>query len=293
MRTLYLINPAPDVATYFSAEVYAGRGLRAATLMADLALPTLAALADPHLRVVLCDETIEPVDFEIDTDYVGLTGKVSQRGRMCTIATAFRRRGVTVVIGGPYASLDPDWVRPHCDVLVRGEIEDIAPELFGDLAAGRWRAEYLGGRGDLAQTPVPRWDLYRNERASMGTVQTSRGCPFECEFCDVIQYLGRRQRHKPVAAVLAELDVLYGHGYRRVFIADDNFTATRARARELLEALRHWNGERTAGRVNFYTQVSIDVARDDDLLSLCAAAGLTHVFVGIETPKRGESARIS
>jgi hypothetical protein len=284
MRTLYLINPAPDIPTYFSAEVYASRGLHATTLMADLALPTLAALADGHLRVVLCDETIEPVDFDIGADYVGLTGKVSQRGRMRAIAAEFRRRGVTVVIGGPYASLDPDWVRPLCDVLVRGEIEDIAGELFGDLASGDWRDEYMGGRGDLSETPIPRWDLYRNDRASMGTVQTSRGCPFECEFCDVIQYLGRRQRHKPIAAVLAELDVLYQHGYRRVFIADDNFTASRARARELLEALRQWNAKQATGRVNFYTQVSIDAARDEDLLRLCAAAGLTHVFVGIETP---------
>ena len=281
---MYLINPAPDIPTYFGAEVYAGRGLRPATLMADLALTTVAALAEPHLRVVLCDESIEPVDFDIAADYVGITGKVSQRGRLRAIATEFRRRGVTVVIGGPYASLDPDWVRPHCDVLVRGEIEDIASDLFSELAAGQWRDEYVGERADLGTTPAPRWDLYRNERASMGSVQTSRGCPFECEFCDVIQYLGRRQRHKPVASVLAELDALYQLGYRRVFMADDNFTAYRARARELLEAISEWNGRRPAGRVNFYTQVSIDVARDDEMLRLCAAAGLTHVFVGIETP---------
>src|SRR3954463_4837654 len=99
MRTLYLINPKPDIPPYFGAEVYAARGLRPATLMADLALPTLAALAEPHLRVVLCDETIEPVDFDIAADYVGLTGKVSQRVRMTAIAAEFRRRGITVVIG--------------------------------------------------------------------------------------------------------------------------------------------------------------------------------------------------
>lgn len=284
MPTMYLINPAPDIPTYYGGEVFAGRALRPATSMADLTIPTVAALADRHLRVVLCDDTFEPVDFDIATDFVGITGKVSQRGRMRAIATEFRRRGVTVIIGGPYASLDPEWVRPHCDVLVRGEIEEIADELFGELASGQWRDEYVGGRPDMSLTPVPRWDLYRTERASMGTVQTSRGCPFECEFCDVIQYLGRRQRHKPVASVLAELDVLYSHGFRRVFLCDDNFTAYRARAKELLEALREWNERRPAGRVRFFTQVSIDAARDDELLRLCAAAGLTHVFVGIETP---------
>ncbi|HVX40053.1 MAG TPA: hypothetical protein VHB25_10810, partial [Gemmatimonadaceae bacterium] len=112
MRTMYLINPAPDIPTYYGGEQFAARGLRPATAIADLTLPTVAALADRHLRVVLCDETFEPVNFDIGADYVGITGKVSQRGRMRALAAEFRRRGVTVVIGGPYASLDPDWVRP-------------------------------------------------------------------------------------------------------------------------------------------------------------------------------------
>src|SRR5207248_11341464 len=89
--------------------------------------------------------------------------------------------------------------------------------------------EYVGTRPDLRTSPIPRWDLYPNDRAIMGTVQTSRGCPFECEFCDVIEYLGRKQRHKPVDQVIAELDQLYRLGYRTAFLADDNFTVYRAR----------------------------------------------------------------
>jgi hypothetical protein len=166
---------------------------------------------------------------------------------------------------------------------VRGEIEPIADELFAELAAGRRRDEYIGAPADLAAVPIPAWHLYPNDRALMGSVQTSRGCPFECEFCDVIQYLGRRQRHKPVAAVLAELEVLRDHGYRRVLIADDNFTASRAHAKALLAALRDWNARRGA-RMGFVTQLSIDAARDEELLAMCAPAGLNHVFIGIETP---------
>jgi len=128
------------------------------------------------------------------------------------------------------------------------------------------------------------WDIYPNDRALSGTLQTSRGCPFECEFCDVIQYLGRRQRHKSVAQVLRELDALYRIGYRFVFLADDNFTAYRTRAKELLVALRDWNAQQERGEVGFTTQVSIDAAKDEELLKLCAEAGLTHVFIGIETP---------
>ena len=203
---------------------------------------------------------------------------------MKQLAHEFRSRGSTVIIGGPYASLTPDIVAPHCDILVRGEIEEIAPELFADLDRGHWKSEYVGTRPDLRTSPVPRWDLYPNDLAVSGALQTSRGCPFECEFCDVIEYLGRKQRHKAIDQVLDELDALYRHGYRDVFFADDNFTVYRSRAKELLTAIRDWNWRQTDGMVRFSTQVSIDAARDDELLRMCADAGLLSVFIGIETP---------
>lgn len=281
---LLLINPASDAPTYFGAEAFAAHGFGGATLIADLALPTLAALASPYLSVTQCDESVDAIDPAWVPRFVGITGKVSQRGRMIAIAREFRRRGSIVIIGGPYASLDPDGVREHCDVLVRGEIEPVADLLFADLRSGRWRAEYVGEKADLADCPLPAWSGYTNERALMGAVQTSRGCPFDCEFCDVIQYLGRRQRHKPLDRVLAELDQLYALGYRRVTIADDNFTATRSRARELLHGIADWNARHGADRMTFVTQVSVDVTRDEEMLALCAAAGLNHVFVGLETP---------
>jgi radical SAM superfamily enzyme YgiQ (UPF0313 family) len=223
---------------------------------------------------------------------VGITGKVTQYRRMIGLAQQFRERRKLIVIGGPLASLSPELVRSHCDVLVRGEIEEIAPQLFADLRAGTWKKDYLGTKCDLAAAPVPLWEKYPNDRAISGTVQTSRGCPFECEFCDVIQYLGRKQRHKPIAHVLAELDTLYRHGYRSIFIADDNFTVYRSRAKELLSALSAWNRGRSEGPVRFITQVSIDASRDEELLAMCAEAGLRQVFIGIETPN-AESLRES
>ena len=283
-KSIYLINPLADFPSYFSAEVFGAWGVAPATSMADLAIATVAALASHHFEVRLCDENVSPIDFDAAVDFVGITGKVSQWGRMKTIAEEFRRRGVTVVIGGPYASLSPNVVRPHCDILVRGEIEDIAPQLFSDLRNGNWQTEYVGTKVDLRVSPVPRWDLYPNERAVMGTIQTSRGCPFECEFCDVIEYVGRKQRHKPIDLVLCELDELYRYGYRTVFLADDNFTIYRARAKELLAAIHDWNARQTDGRIRFTTQISIDAASDTEMLRMCADAGLTHVFIGIETP---------
>ena len=255
-----------------------------AALVADLTIATIAGMVSQDMQVSLVDENISPVNFEIDADFIGITGRVSQHNRMITIADEFRRRGKTVIIGGPFATLCPDMVRAHCDILVRGEIEEISNVLFEDLRTGSWKAEYIGGRPDLSETAMPRWDLYENDRALIGSIQTSRGCPFECEFCDTIQYVGRRQRFKPVPAIIKELDQLYQHGYRVVFIADDNFTASRSRARKVLSALGAWNRQQKSGSVSFATQVSIDAAKDGELLQMCADAGLAYVFIGIETP---------
>jgi radical SAM superfamily enzyme YgiQ (UPF0313 family) len=282
-RSIYLVNPRSKFPTYFTAEVFAASGFRPATDMADLALPTIAALAPGDFRVELCDENVSPLDPFLNVDFVGITGKVNQHERMIEIARHFRKRGKIVIIGGPQASLSPESVQQECDILVTGEIENIADQLFADLRSGNWKQRYFGDKPDLDKTPIPKWDSYANDRARMGTLQTSRGCPFECEFCDVIQYLGRKQRHKSPSRVLAELDELYRHGYRAVFLADDNFTVYRSRAKEVLSALRHWNDAGAKG-VAFMTQVSIDCARDIEMIQLCAAAGLTNVFIGIETP---------
>jgi radical SAM superfamily enzyme YgiQ (UPF0313 family) len=138
----------------------------------------------------------------------------------------------------------------------------------------------------MSLSPKPRWDLYRNERALTGMVQTSRGCPFSCEFCDVIQYLGRTQRHKPEARVIEEIQALYDLGYNIITLADDNFTAHRRRAKSLLGAMRDWNGRQGRDSVRFLTQVSIDIAGDDEMLRLCAEAGLSRLFIGVETINR-------
>jgi len=283
-RSIYLVNPKSDSPTYFQGESYGAQGLPLTTQMADLSTPTVAAMCPASFGALLCDENVTPIDWNTPADFIGLTGKITQFGRMKQIAAEFRRRGKVVIIGGPYASLCPDMARPHCDVLIRGEIEEIASGLFSDLKAGSWKEEYVGTQPGLETSPLPRWDLYPLDHAVMGTVQTSRGCPFECEFCDVIQYVGRKQRHKTVSQVLRELDLLYALGQRIIFLADDNFTAFRSRAKELLLALGDWNRKRPEGKVHFVTQVSIDSAKDEELLRLCAEAGLMTVFIGIETP---------
>jgi radical SAM superfamily enzyme YgiQ (UPF0313 family) len=279
---LLLIAPRSNAHTEYSALSAPDDG-RAVARIAAASIATVAALAPPDFAVSLCDEATTPIDFDADVDVVGISANVSQALRGIEIAAAFRARGKTVVIGGPHASLAPELFAGKADCLVVGEFEPIAQTVFADMRSRALRARYDGAKADLRQSPMPRWDLYPNDKAVGGVVQTSRGCPFECHFCDVIQYLGREQRHKDDAQVLAEIQALYDHGYNFIFLADDNFTVYRKRAKSLLRAIADWNG--TAGRdyVVFATQMSIDVARDDELLQLCNEAGVLNAFVGVES----------
>ncbi|KQT45626.1 hypothetical protein ASG52_15905 [Methylobacterium sp. Leaf456] len=274
-KSLYLINPRPQHVYYETTEGFVS--------IPDLAIVTIAAMAPDHWDVRVCEEELTEVDLNDPARFVGLTGKTAQVPRMIELAAAFRARGKIVLAGGPLATLDPDALRPHVDILVMGEIEEIAPNIFADLEAGLWRDSYDGGRADIRKSPVPRWDLYPVERALMGALQTTRGCPFDCEFCDVIRYNGRKQRHKDQDQILRELDALHAQGFRQVFLTDDNFTVHRQFARGTLEALAKWNARHADDPIRFVTQVSIDIARDADMLDLCVRAGLDHFFVGIET----------
>jgi radical SAM superfamily enzyme YgiQ (UPF0313 family) len=277
-KRVYLIHPKPLHADQYGAEL-----IPRTVSIADAAMVTVAALApEDKFEFKLCEEFVEEVDFDYAADFVGITGKYGQGQRMIEIARVFRKRGIPVIFGGPHASLAPEEVRDECDILVKGELEAIAAQFFDDLYTGSYQREYIGQRGAIQASPVPRWDLYPNDRVLCGTLQTSRGCPFECEFCDVIVYLGRKQSHKTVAQVLAELEVLHRMGYRRVMLADDNLTVYRARARELLRALADWN-RRAAEPISFITQASIDISDDEEMLGLLAQASVRNVFIGIET----------
>jgi len=283
-KRILLVNPLPSLSLYSWPEVGDITGHPAYIM--NIAPPTLAAMTPAEVEITVVDEAVEPVSFDGNWDLVGVTGYLTQMRRMCEIADEFRRRGRLVAIGGPYASLSPHVVRPHADILFIGEAEATWPAFLEDFLGGHWQAEYRSTElVDLQTSPLPALNSLRPGAYELGVVQTSRGCPFECEFCDVIIYLGRKQRHKTPSRVVDELEQMYTAGYRSIFLSDDNFTANRQRAAETMLAVRDWN-QRLPEPVALYTQLSIDVTRDRDLplLNLCAEAGLRQAFVGIETP---------
>jgi radical SAM superfamily enzyme YgiQ (UPF0313 family) len=255
-----------------------------------LGLLTLAALTPSDFQVTLCDQNAgEPVDYETDAELVGVTGYILQMADVFAIADRFRARGKTVVIGGPLANLLPEECRAHCDVLFEGEAEYTWPRFLSEYAQGRHADHYEEHEKiHLPDSPPPRLDILKRSYAN-GIVQCTRGCPFSCEFCDIIVMYGRKMRLKPVQRVLQEIEAWRDHGVSIVFFADDNFIGNRAYAKDLLRALVAWNA-RQRHALSFYTQASIDMVRDDELLGLMRDANFVSVFIGIESPRKSSLA---
>jgi radical SAM superfamily enzyme YgiQ (UPF0313 family) len=255
-----------------------------------LGLLTLAALTPPEFPVTLCDENAgEKLDYATDAEIICITGYIIQDARIFAIADRFRARGKTVVLGGPMANLLPAECRRHCDVLFEGEAEYTWPRFLADYVAGRPANHYVEHEKiHLPDSPPPRLDVLRRNYAH-GIVQCTRGCPFTCEFCDIIVMYGRKMRYKPIEQVIGEVEAWQKHGVGQVFFADDNFVGNRAYAKELLRALADWN-RRQSRPIGFYTQASVDMVRDEDLLGLLRDANFLSVFLGIESPRKASLA---
>src|SRR6266436_74527 len=255
-----------------------------------LGLITLAALTPPEYDVTVCDESAgEQVDFDVDTEIIGITGYLFQMVRVFELADRFRGRGKLVVIGGPMATLLPEECRPHCDVLFTGEAEYTWPRFLGEFAAGKHTDRYHEHEKiHLPDSPPPRLDVLKKSYGQ-GIVQCTRGCPFTCEFCDIIVMYGRKVRYKPVEQVIQELEAWQARGTGKVFFADDNFIGNRAYAKDLLRSIVRWNSKQRAP-LSFYTQASIDMVRDEELLGLLRDANFFAVFLGIESPRKASLA---
>jgi radical SAM superfamily enzyme YgiQ (UPF0313 family) len=248
-----------------------------------LGLATLAALSPPGWQVTIIDENIESVPLAPDADVVGVCGMGVQYDRQRELLSYYRRNGYFAVAGGSFASLCPERYAAEADTVVAGEAEYLWPRFCTDFEQGRPLPLYREtGVVDLKASPTPRFDLLKLERYTTATLQFSRGCPYRCEFCDIIVMFGRKPRHKSLAQVEKELDALRGLGVRNAFFVDDNLIGHRAVARRLLAFIADYQA-RHGQWFRFGTEVSLNLAQDAELLQLFRAARFEWVFIGIES----------
>lgn len=284
MIDIVLINPRSDVSYWGLEHALPLFGKRANMPVASL--PLLAALTPDEHRVTIIDEDVEPIDFErcAQADIVGLTGMSVHRFRMREILTELKRRQVTTVVGGPWATVDEHYFGELADFVFIGEAEETWPVFLEAWAAGCAERRYEQAElTNMSIVPVPRFDLLSMDQYAFGSVQFSRGCPFTCEFCDIIVIFGRRPRIKSSSQIIKELEALLEQGVEMVFIVDDNLIGNKKAIKPVLRAVADWQ-EANGYPFNFSTEASLDLAEDEELMELMIGANILSVFIGIESP---------
>jgi len=281
---LLLINPKfPDSFWSFKwavSEVLPNKR----TTNPPLGLATLAALCPSDWEVEIIDENVEPVPLEPQADLIGICGMGVQFPRQSELLTYYRSRGHKVVAGGSYASLCPENYEGVADFVIAGEAEHIWKQFCADYQMGIPQTLYKETETvELVDSPTPRFDLLKLDRYSSVTLQFSRGCPYRCEFCDIIVMFGRKPRVKPLEQVGQELDALRKQGVVRVFFVDDNLIGNRPACKKLLQFLKEYQDKHNY-RFSFGTEASLNMAADTELLKLFRDAGFGWVFIGIESP---------
>jgi radical SAM superfamily enzyme YgiQ (UPF0313 family) len=251
-----------------------------------LGLLTVSALLPSHWERRLVDLNVCRLkDSDLTwADVVFLSGMIVQGPSMKEQIARAKRHGLRTVVGGPIVSAK-DPAIAEADHAVEGEAEEIIPQLAADLERGEAQPHYSKKQWpDVTRVPLPDLRIAPMRRYSSMSIQYSRGCPFTCEFCDIIEIYGRRPRTKTPDQVCAELDQLYRLGWRgSVFMVDDNFIGNKKNVKALLPRLVQWMREHKFP-FSLYTEASLNLAEDDEMLSLMRAAHFQRVFLGIETP---------
>jgi radical SAM superfamily enzyme YgiQ (UPF0313 family) len=272
-RLIHLINPKTDSLTtrplYFNRALYSP--------LAGL-LAVAACIPRDQYEVVLTDENIEPVDFDLKADLVGISAMTSYVNRGYEIADEFRARGVPVIMGGVHPSFMPQEALRHCDAVVIGEVELVMDKVLDDLKCGRLQGLYKAhALHPMTGLNMPRYDLLKKNRYVNRTfVQTSRGCHQGCTFCAEPLMNGLKFRYRPVDEVIHEMETC---GARTISINDADFFGTPERPKEVMRALKGRGLKWQAG-------VTSKLAQDDRMLELAAESGCTLLSIGFESISR-------
>jgi len=274
---LYLINPCNPLVSIVHVKESRWNRYR---VWKPLSLLTLAGMTPPEWEVSIFDENLGIPDYKAMTrpDLVGITAFTSQACRAYEIASHFRRMGVPVVMGGIHATMCLDEALEHVDAVVTKEAENVWKQVLEDVRRGALKHQYDGGLADIAEVPAARHELLEGQYA-FGAIQTTRGCPLNCNFCSVSAFNGTHYRQRPIPDVIREFRMIRE---KRVLVVDDNLIGTRAdhiaRAKDLFRAMI-----RADLRKEWIAQATINFADDEELLRLAAKAGCRGVFIGFET----------
>lgn len=248
-----------------------------------LGLAMVAAVTPPHYEIAIVDENIETLDLNQQPDVVGITAMTCQAPRAYELADIFRARAIPVVLGGPHPSLLPQEAQAHADSVVIGEAEEIWRQVLQDFESGQPKPIYRPGLVDINKLPFPRRDLLKLHRYQQRfhTLQTTRGCPFDCEFCSVTTLFSRSYRARPVDQVIQEIEAILAGAKskkdRLFFFVDDNIVANPRYAKELFTRM-------ASLKIRWASQGTITTfTKDDELLSLARRSGCVTMFVGFES----------
>ena len=267
-RKLVLVFPK-SVSGYWGKVRHGKAGL------VSLGLSTVAACTPPDWNVTIHDSRVSPVDFDQKVDLIGITGYTAEIPSTYAIADEFRKRGVPVVLGGVHVSALPSEALEHADAVVIGEAEGVWEKLLSDFSAGAMQPTYRAEKFcTMEHMRIPRRDLLdRGMYTSFNTLQATRGCPYNCDYCAVTGVFGHKFRTRPVKEVLSEIRAFDTKDF---LFADDNICGFPEYAKELFTKLiplkKTWGG-----------QTSITIAQDDELLKLYARSGGQYAFIGLET----------
>jgi hypothetical protein len=294
-----LVYPSRDpdsvVRTQFSQERVHGLllwPLRARTYgLAFNGLETLASLTPAWVDLTIVNEYLDTIDFDGGYDLVAITVMVTNATRACQIGDRFRKRHVKVVMGGYYPYMVPSHALNHADAICASEAEYVWTTILSDARDGTLKQVYeQPQKTEMEQVVhVPRSDRWRWLRHVSLTLQASRGCPFDCEFCSIVHMLGHTMRYKQPDAIVAELEQIYKHDWlgriagRAIFFVDDNIFGNPRQFKAICRAIIELNRKYPAFKPFFGSQLTINVSKDREALSLMREAGFYNIFIGLES----------
>jgi len=283
LKILLLYPQYPDTFWSFKNSL---NFIKKKALMPPLGLVTIAAMLPQEYEIKLIDMNIETLKDEhlLWADYVFISAMITQKDSVHKVVERCKTLGVKTVAGGPlFSNLHTEF--PDVDYFTLDEGEETMPLFLEDLKNNTLKRYYRSSvKPDIKNSPVPRWDLIDLKAYVRMPIQYSRGCPYDCEFCDVVKLNGKVPRTKAPEQIVRELNAMFGAGWKGpIFFVDDNFIGNKKETKELLKALAEWK-RTTKHKTSFKTEASLNVADDEDLMQHLREAGFNSLFIGLETP---------